>query len=1203
MGVVQFQFGRAGTGKSSEISTEIRHELEQRPLGSRIFWIVPSDNGYATERRLLEQVPATLRVEVISLQRLALRASQALYGNRVSLVNATGKRLFLARVLRGLSKQLPVLGRANPTIGYLDSVIEAFEELTTHQANPDQMEAALQVAATHVESLKDSQDSKRSATLIGKIRDICTVYLAWKNAMMEASRHTADSIMDRLLQDLQQWSELAGATLYFDGFTSLTPLEVAFSAQLAKTSGRSVFSIAIDPMWIESLLKVRPNFCAEEDTLSALLTAVPVAGEVFAPQSLHFTQRLIDALEWLQVPIQMKHRVNMDNPYRFTDAPDLAHLESKLFTSSRVKLPAAEHVVVAAAQNPRVESDGVAREISRLVRECHISFEDVAVLVPNLADYASYLRESFRRHDVQAYIDDFPALAQHPLPRLILSSLQAVVDDASLSSMIRLIKTELCGIGRDDADWLENYLRAHEIMGLETWLDETYWCYEGEKKANEVQPDPTSNDGRANTLRNQFMARFRGLFETLNVQECLPITMAEAIWTVLEAVDAQGTMAAWIVNDDVSQSANDASTHEQAWERVMDLLNDLAEPSHSESLSLSFMFDVIHSDLSSQSLSTIPAGMNQVLVTDFSHSNGWEAEAVFVMGVTDGTFPSRVHSASVLQDDERQAFATLFKSRLAYTATERQLCERLTVYQALTRSRKHLYLTHPLSNKDGKEVRPAMMVKKICNCFQEGTVQQLLWTGMTNLASETKEVEVYSSRSAAFADVVGGFRALIQSGDFASYAAQGVFRWLLEDNNTRQQLAWVYQGYCHDAIASPLSHQTAIALYSTEPKMSAYQLETYAACAYHHFAKYGLRLQVAEKTDMSAAQRGSLIHDALQQFVQIHSEDIEAWRNLSAQAAKNSMAEVFQALLGAPEAISWLRKESRHHQAQEALRVLKEAAVVLTEHARYGLFESKAMELSFGDYEGCDLPSYTIAVSAGVQVHLRGRLDRLDGVKQGNRHAFRIIDYKSSELDIDLSKLYYGLRLQLPLYALVVQHHSELIFGQPSQAVGLLYIPIRQKSALKNAPDATETALTGIRRGMQAKGLMMNDRDVVTWMDQRLSDSGDSDLFRKVYRKDGQAMQYAPVVNPEDWKRLLDVTLLNVRRAATKILDGDIAARPYHSGSTENACQFCDYSSLCHFDAKVNASSFRRLPALSKQDALTAMGTKLVEQEETEYAD
>lgn len=58
----------------------------------------------------------------------------------------------------------------------------------------------------------------------------------------------------------------------------------------------------------------------------------------------------------------------------------------------------------------------------------------------------------------------------------------------------------------------------------------------------------------------------------------------------------------------------------------------------------------------------------------------------------------------------------------------------------------------------------------------------------------------------------------------------------------------------------------------------------------------------------------------------------------------------------------------------------------------------------------------TLPVEEGLELSLRGRIDRVDFAEEDGSLYVKVIDYKSGSTKLDLGKVYYGLQLQLVLY-------------------------------------------------------------------------------------------------------------------------------------------------------------------------------------------
>ncbi|WDL96215.1 PD-(D/E)XK nuclease family protein [Alicyclobacillus sp. ALC3] len=1171
MGQVEVRLGRAGSGKSTRIAQTIAAELRQAPFGPRIFWIVPSDASYATERLLLEHVPASVRAEVLNLQRLAQRAHQET-GQGEQPILQTGRRLLLASIYQRRAGDLRVLHRTAPSLDFLDGILNVFGEFSHHLVSLDQVEAMLETAAAAVLETSPRRVVSASQRLLGKLRELCLLYADYARALSERDLYDPDQLLALTQPRLSDYPDLAGATLYVDGFFDLLPDEREFLLAAARVADRTVLTFPVHP--------------------DALQSHAITADGVFAPQALRACHEWLARCAEVGVSATVVPERRQPGEARFGRAPDLARVEALLFAQGPARGGKAPHVHLAAAQNPRAEADGAAEAVARLVRQEGLSYGDIAILVPQLADYAPLLADSLARREVPAYIDVFPSFATHPLATLVLAAIDAVESKLAQPALIRLLKCDLCGLARDEADWLETYLRTYEIEGQAALADDKPWTYasaatDGGPGSETAQRD----DERGDELRRKLADVMLPLFADVGGAECTPTALAEALWALLGRVQAKRSAATWMVNESAAEQPAEASLHEQAWVRLLAVLNDLAQTDSGEALQRSFLFRLVRDDIVGQSLSSIPAGVDEVLVTQVTHASAWEAKAVLILGALDGALPRRIRPTGLLQDDEREQFAHLFGVRIADTSAQRQLAERSVVYGALTRATEQLYLSYPLAGMDGKAAQPSLLIAQLRTLFDDDAISEQLWLHDTLHRAGADIPDVTALTPAiALMWIAAALRDVKSAGTLRTHAVyDAILDWFEQDDVRKQTLERALRGVQHKTAAQPLGAQLARFIYPDPLVVNVHQLEAYASCHYRHFATHALHLAERPQVGISPALRGNLLHDTLLRFVEDNRVDMARWRDMTDEEAVAAMQRAFTAVLAAPGAAPWRRSALRSARAAEAASVLDVAAVVLTRHARRGLFAPMAMELSFGLAANDRLPALEIEVEPGVTVLLRGRIDRVDVAEIDGEFAFRIVDYKSSQKKLDWNQIEQGLQLQLPVYATVVEERADALFGRSAVPAAMLYIPLRQKPETKDVPDTLEGAREEAVKGMRANGLVVDKPEFVKAMDDKLA-TGGSELFGQVYKKDGGLAKSAPALSETEWRAMQHRVWQHVRGQAARMLSGDIAVAPFQLDS-QTACDYCAFSAMCQIDPRWDRAPFRRLQKRNRDD-LTAAWTQ-----------
>ena len=79
---------------------------------------------------------------------------------------------------------------------------------------------------------------------------------------------------------------------------------------------------------------------------------------------------------------------------------------------------------------------------------------------------------------------------------------------------------------------------------------------------------------------------------------------------------------------------------------------------------------------------------------------------------------------------------------------------------------------------------------------------------------------------------------------------------------------------------------------------------------------------------------------------------------------------------------------------------------------------------------GKPLPPLRFELENGCVLEIVGRIDRVDVAEGENGLLLRVIDYKSSQTDLKLHEVYYGLSLQMLTYLEVLLSAAEEWLGK-----------------------------------------------------------------------------------------------------------------------------------------------------------------------------
>jgi len=413
-----------------------------------------------------------------------------------------------------------------------------------------------------------------------------------------------------------------------------------------------------------------------------------------------------------------------------------------------------------------------------------------------------------------------------------------------------------------------------------------------------------------------------------------------------------------------------------------------------------------------------------VLVGSIGMGVGLDLDLLIVLGLAEGTFPTRISDDSLLPDAEREAAGGELPLRAQrINRQHRQLLAALA-------GAKGQVLGIPLGDlRKSTERTPSRWVLDMASAL----AGERWWSDDLKKA-DRPWIERISSFS-------GGLRGLT----FPATAQEHRLRSLLADG-PGLNLAKASDKVLEAAAGAMINRRSArftrfdgnlggLSIPSpAEFITSATRLEKWAACPFGYLLEAILGVAAIENPEddltITPINKGSLIHEILEQFIQEVVErpadkkqvpgmpwspaDRDRLEAIAQQCFQNYESE---GLTGRP--IFWRRDRAI---------ILKELEIVLDKddvYRRGHRAAPVAAELAFG-FSGAGLEPVALPLSDGRSVRFRGMADRLDIAADGVLH---IVDYKSggsskftglSDEDPDLA----GKKLQLPVYAAAARVHQ-----------------------------------------------------------------------------------------------------------------------------------------------------------------------------------
>jgi ATP-dependent helicase/nuclease subunit B len=423
----------------------------------------------------------------------------------------------------------------------------------------------------------------------------------------------------------------------------------------------------------------------------------------------------------------------------------------------------------------------------------------------------------------------------------------------------------------------------------------------------------------------------------------------------------------------------------------------------------------------------------RVAVMELLRARTRRSEVVFVLGLEQGSLPRRSSDSPLLDDAQRRSLESRSpRVRLgAHDPIER---DRYLFYTACTRASKRLYLVREAATDEGAPREPSSFWDEVRALFVPEEVER--WTTtrpLSELVWPLEQAPTERERVRALAALAS------EDGDGALAVARA--------NGWERKLE-----RARGAFERPTRLVNPLVLEGLRSRTSfgVTELEAFADCS----SIWLVDRLVSPRTidgEVDARQRGSVAHRALHRFFTELPKRLGA-ETLDAERLDDAIGLMRECVVEAVDRVGLDLSDLQRHELEQGLARDLERFVRHEVELGWHLVPRR-FEVSFGSDRsppelqgGLDLGDFTVS----------GKIDRVD-VDPFSASGI-VQDYKSGKTAHSAAKIESELRLQIPLYLLVLR---DLIGIEP---MGGLYRALgadRQARGLVRA-DAREDAVPGL---------------------------------------------------------------------------------------------------------------------------------------------
>jgi ATP-dependent helicase/DNAse subunit B len=649
--------------------------------------------------------------------------------------------------------------------------------------------------------------------------------------------------------------------------------------------------------------------------------------------------------------------------------PAIAHVERRLFEDDPGDAPPLEGAVrFFEGAGVRGALELVAEDVLDLVRG-GTAPEQIAIVCPALERWRAPLETALSTLGIPYAVEARLRLPQTPYGAALLALLRYAWLDGERDSLFAYLRSPYSGLARANVDFLEGRLRGRAIAAAER--------VEAELEALRGGSVPAVDALRAG---REPVAAVRALAEAMLGAafgtDAPPVGEGsrgdlrafEAVRSLLDELDAWAALAGGISREDVVAALERATVRGAS----------AGEP-------------------------------GRVSVTDLSRVRTRRLEAVYLLGLEEGSLPRRRDGSPFLDDDARR---TLGGRLLRADGVSR---DRYLFYTACARPSRRLTLVREAATDEGSPREPSPFWEEVAALFPAEDVAR--WTRRRPLSALTWPLETAPSERERLRAL-----ALLAAGPANGDEARGLAR----ANGWERRLDRALKAFDR---RTRLRHPLVLRQFGDRTLFNVTELERFADCSSAWFFDRVVDPRTIDG-EVDAKLRGSIAHTTLHRFFAGLPKEVGSDRVIP-ERLDEALAFLRRCL---EQAIEGQRIEMTPMERRELTEGLWRdlEASIRDEAASDTPLVPRRFEVSFGSDRSPQELQRGLELGEGLV--LSGKIDRIDVDPFSARGIVQ--DYKAGKGAHSAQQIEQEQRLQIPLYMLVLR---DLVGIEP---IGGVYRPL-----------------------------------------------------------------------------------------------------------------------------------------------------------------
>lgn len=319
----------------------------------------------------------------------------------------------------------------------------------------------------------------------------------------------------------------------------------------------------------------------------------------------------------------------------------------------------------------------------------------------------------------------------------------------------------------------------------------------------------------------------------------------------------------------------------------------------------------------------------------------------------------------------------------------------------------------------------------------------------------------------------------------------------------------------YDNTFKGLDKEKLNALLENKLTLSYSSMNSYFKCGFRYYLEYILRLNKFEDTFEIIV--GNIFHEVLSVAFKDDFDFDESWlKAIEHTEYKMDSKENF------------------------FLKILKEELQFIISNIEDALKNTSLDKALFEE-------KIIVLIDKEKNVTFKGFVDKILYGEFENEIIAAIVDYKTGFPELNIDNAFYGIDMQLPIYAYLIKNYDPL----KNAKIGGFYL----QKILNNTKDTEKK-----REALKLQGYSNSDIEILSKVDKTYENS---ELIKSLKMGRDGFSSYSKVLSTEQINRLTDLVHEKILEAASDITNAQFDINPKEIDGKMNGCNFCQFKDIC----------------------------------------